>query len=297
MSSKKITILLLSLILSGCTPKTYTITFDTTGGEVMKSITLKEGATIKNIAPPQKEGYLFVNWQKDGLEYDINAPIKEDLTLTATWIETPEILDTYTVTYMIDGVAEHTKVKENDIIKEPKHPTKENYLFLGWYVGEEKYDFNNKITKDIILTAKYKLDEITITYDLDGGIGTTQESILRNTTLSIPEPPKKDGYKFVKWVINDNDFSFTTKLSKDTTIKAIWEKIEYIMIKFDTDGGNQLEPIIIEKYSKLPELEIPEKDGYIFKEWQLNDKKFNNDTIIENDITLKAIYEIDLKKE
>lgn len=297
MSRKKIIFLLLCLTLTGCTSKTYTITFDTLGGEFLESITLEEGETIENVTSPKKDGYLFIGWLKDGLEYNIDDPVTEDITLTATWIETPEILDNYTVTFIIDGNTEQTKVKENDTINEPKHPEKENYIFLGWYVGEEKYDFNSKVTKDIILTAKYKLDEITITYDLDGGTGNNKETILRKTTVSIPEPPKKDGYKFIKWTLNNEDFSFTTKITKDITIKAIWQEIEYIIITYDTDGGNPLESTTIEKYSKLNNLPVPEKEGYIFKEWQLNNEKINNDIVIENDITLKAIYEIDLTEE
>ena len=292
MRSKTIIFLLLCLVLTGCTSKKYTITFDTLGGEFLESITLEEGETIENVTSPKKDGYLFVGWLKDGLEYNIDDPVTEDITLTATWIEAPEILDNYTVTFIIDGNSEQTKVKENDTINEPKHHEKENYIFLGWYVGEEKYDFNSKVTKDIILTAKYKLDEITITYDLDGGTGNTKETILRNTTVSIPEPPKKDGYKFVKWTLDDKDFSFTTKINKDITIKAIWEEIEYITITFDTDEGESIEPIIIEKYSKLNNLPVAIKEGYIFKEWQLNNKKINSDIVIESDITLKAIYDI-----
>lgn len=297
MSCKKIIFLLLCLTLTGCTPKTYTITFDTLGGEFLENITIEEGETIKDITTPKKDGYLFVSWLKDGIEYNIDAPVTEDITLTASWIEAPEILDNYTITYIIDGVSEQTKVKENDTFKEPSHPEKENYIFLGWYVGEEKYDFNSKVTKDMILTAKYKLDEITITYDLDGGTGNTKETILRNTTVSIPEPPKKEGYNFIKWTLDDKDFSFTTKITEDITIKAIWEEIEYITITFDTDGGNELDTTTIEKYSKLNNLPIPEKEGYIFKEWQLNNEKFNSDIVIENDITLKAVYETDLTEE
>lgn len=290
MRSKKI-MLLLCLILTGCTTKTYTITFDTSGGELMQSIILEEGDTIENVSLPKKEGYLFVSWLKDGLEYNINAPVNENITLTAKWVETPEILNNYTVTFIVDGVSETTKVKENDTIKEPKHPKKENHLFLGWYVGEEKYDFNNKVTKDLILTAKYQLDVINVTYDLAGGVGPSNETILRNSTVSIPEPPKKEGYKFIKWTLNDKDFSFTTTITNDITLKAIWEKIEYITITFDTDGGNVIEEIIIEKNSKLNNLPIPEKEGYIFKEWQINNKKITSDTVIEKDSILKAIYE------
>lgn len=288
----KIIILLLCIFLTGCQTKTYTITFDTNGGEVMDSITIKKGDTIADITTPKKDGYLFVSWLKDGLEYNENSPINEDITLTASWVEVPIIINNYTVTFVNYDKIEQTKVKEFELIKEPTIPKRENYLFLGWYIGEELYDFNTKVTKDIILTAKYKLDVVTVTYDLDGGEGLAIETIPRGENLSIPNPPIKKGYKFIKWTLNDKDFSFTTKIDEDITLKAIWEKIEYVTITYDTDGGSSIDPTTIEKYSKINTLPIPKKDGYIFQEWQLNGVIFNVDSIVQNDITIKAIYKI-----
>lgn len=296
MRSKKIILLLLYIFLTGCQSKTYTITFDTSGGEVMDSITIKKGDTISEITPPKKEGYLFVSWLKDGLEYNENSPINEDITLTASWIEVPKILNNYTVTFIIDDKIEQTKVKEFETIKEPNIPEKEDYIFLGWYVGDELYNFSSKVTKDIILTAKYKLDVVTVTYDLDGGEGLAIETIPKGENLSIPSTPIKEGYKFIKWVLNNEDFSFNTKIDEDITLKAIWEKIEYVTVTYDTDGGIFIEPITIEKYSKISELPIPEKDGYIFQEWQLDGESFNSDIVIQNDIIIKAIYKIDIEE-
>jgi len=291
MKNKKIiTLIITSLILTGCKEKTYTISFDTQGGNLMDNITIKEGTTIKNLEEPVKEGYLFVSWEKDGLQYDLDNPITEDITLTATWTEEPTIINTYTVTYIIDDKIEKTVVRENDILKEPKIPKKKNYLTLGWYLDNKPYDFNTKITKDITLTAKYELSVVTVTYDLDGGVGLAIETIPKNTTIEIPEPPQKKGYRFLKWTVDGKDFSFTNKITKDITIKAIWEKIEYVIITFDSDGGTTYQDKQIEKYSKIESLPIPVKDGYQFVEWQYNNQTFNTDTPIEENITLKAIY-------
>lgn len=295
MKNKKILLLIMLLILTGCKSKTYTITFDTNGGNIMDSITIEEGKNIENIEIPTKEGYLFVNWLKDGHEYDQSKPINEDITLTANWIETPNEL--YTVTFVDGENISKEAVKENDTIKQPTDPERKDYLFIGWYVGDELYDFNTKINKDIILNAKYKLDTITITYDLDGGCCLTKKIIPRNSTISISDSPIKEGYRFLKWALNNEEFSFDTKVTEDITLKAIWEKIEYITITFDTNGGNQIENQKIEKYSRIEKLPIPIKEGYIFKEWQLDYKTFNIDTILKEDITLKAIYEIKKEEE
>lgn len=290
MKNKKIILLLMLLALTGCKKETYTVTFDTLGGTVLSSILVEEGDTIENIDKPTKEGYLFVNWIKDGIEYNELTPINSDITLTANWILEPEIPNTYTVTMVIDSKTEKMVVKENETIKEPQKPVKTNYVFKGWYVGNKKYDFNSKITEDITIVAKFEYNLVTVTYDLDGGIGLALETIKKNTTLPIPEPPVKPGYKFLKWTSNGEDFSFNTKISKNITLKAVWEEIEYIKVIFDTDGGEVINYKIIEKYSKIDNLPVPVKEGYEFVEWQINNKKFNIDNIISNDIILKAVY-------
>ena len=293
MRSKKriIYILLLLLILTGCKEKTYTVTFDTQGGNLLENIVISAGESIGNIAIPKKDGYLFVSWFKDGIEYDLKKPINEDMSLIAHWIKAPEIFDYYTVTFNSDEKSEKFTVKENELIPELKAPEKDNYLFLGWYIGEEKFDFNQKITKDNTLTAKYELNVVTVTYDLDGGFGLALESIPKNTTISIPEPPTKIGHKFLKWTLDGKEFSFDTKITSDITLKAVWELIEYVTVSFDTDGGNAIPSTKIEKYSRLKSLPIPEKEGYKFINWQLSEETFFIDTKIENDITLKAVYE------
>lgn len=291
MKNKKLTILLLSLILTGCKEKTFTVSFDTLGGNIINPITIKEGNIINNLEIPTKEGYLFVNWKKDGLDYDRKTPITEDITLTANWIEKPKIPNTYTVTFIAEDKMEKTVVKENEVVDEIAPPKKENYLFLGWYLDDQKYDFSNKITKDIRLEAKYELNVVTVTYELDGGMGLALETIPKNTTVSIPNPPQKPGYRFLKWQLNGKDFSFTTKIAKDITLKAIWEKIEYITISFDTDGGLPIETMIIEKYSKINNLPIPTKEGYRFLKWQIDNQDFNAETEIDTNIVLKAVYE------
>lgn len=296
-SKKLIYLLLLSLILTGCKEKTYTVTFNTLGGNVMESITLIEGEKIEEIEEPTKDGYLFVNWVKDGVEYDLKEPVTEDITLTASWIETPEIYDYYKVTFVMEGKTEKFVVKENETIEPLTAPSKENYTFIGWFVGEEKFDFNTKITKDIALVAKYESNTVTVTYELDGGLGLAFETVERHTTITIPLPPTKIGYKFVKWTLNGKEFSFDNKITEDITLKAVWQLIEYATISFDTDGGNLINDMTIEKYSKINKLPTPQKDGYIFKEWQLNNETFNNDMTIEDNITLTAVYEQKTKPE
>lgn len=291
MKNKLGILLIISLLLTGCSKKMYEVTFDTNGGNEIESIVVMEGETIDFIEEPKRDGYLFVNWYKSGIEYNLDMPIKEDMTLIANWVEEPIIPNTYTITLAIDDKIEKMVVKENDTISEPKIPKKENYRILGWYLDNKKYDFNTRITGDITLVAKYELDVVTVTYDLDGGVGLALVTIPKNSYIKIPETPKKNGYRFLKWTLDGKDFSFTMKINKDITLKAVWELIEYVTINFDTDGGDIIEALKIEKYSKIDNLPIPNKEGYKFIGWYLDELEFDNDKKIDKDITLKAIYE------
>lgn len=292
MKNKKFVFILLCLLLTGCGDKTYTVTFDTMGGSLINSITLKKGSVLGDVKIPSKDGYLFVNWLKNGVLYDKDSPITEDITLTASWIEKPIVKKEYSVSFVTEEYVEKILVEEGNKVIEPEEPSKKDYVFLGWFVGDSEYDFNEVVTKDIILTAKYELDVVTVTFDLDGGVGLAMETIPTNTSLSIPEVPFKVGYRFLKWTLDGKEFNFNEKISEDITIKAVWEEIEYVSVSFDTDGGNLIANKVVERYSKIDELPVPIKNGYVFKEWQLNGNTFDSESVVLDSITLKAIYDV-----
>lgn len=66
----------------------------------------------------------------------------------------------YTVTFTADsdvtGVPEKQEVKENTQISAPAEPSKEGYIFEGWYDGDTKITFPYTVTKDVTLKAKFK---------------------------------------------------------------------------------------------------------------------------------------------
>lgn len=69
----------------------------------------------------------------------------------------------YQVTFDTDGgnIINSLMIKENDKIIRPEDPVKEGYIFDGWYYQNQLFDFDTKITSDIILKAKWlKNDQI-----------------------------------------------------------------------------------------------------------------------------------------
>lgn len=64
----------------------------------------------------------------------------------------------YTITFNVDGkvYTTHRTLKTDAKVKKPETPKKEGYEFVGWYEGEEEFNFDDSITGDVELTAKWK---------------------------------------------------------------------------------------------------------------------------------------------
>ncbi len=69
---------------------------------------------------------------------------------------------TFNVTFINDSVKNVVKVKEGEILDEPKEPTKDGYTFTGWYLSDDKgvilderWEFTKKVTYTFNLYAKW----------------------------------------------------------------------------------------------------------------------------------------------
>ena len=59
----------------------------------------------------------------------------------------------------MDGEKESVSVKEGEKASEKEAPQKEGYTFLGWYLEDQKYDFETPVSTDITLCAKWEKNE------------------------------------------------------------------------------------------------------------------------------------------
>ena len=285
-------IVLFILLLTGCKNKTYMVKFMDDGKEIA-NILVKTGESISDVNVPVKEGYLFVTWLLDGVEYDENSHIYNDITLTASWTSVPVLPNNHTVTFNFGSYTKTQTVDDGEVVEKPKDdPVMEKHTFLGWYDGETLYDFNSKVVKDILLIAKFKKNRVIVNYDLNGGAGTTvQVEIDKGSIPDRPKDPVKFGYNFVGWLLGGQPYNFDFPINDDTTIKANYTAIEYVKVTFDTDGGNLIKSQMIVAGSTLKSLPTPIKEGYTFKYWTVVGNKFDIDTKITSDITLFAVYE------
>ncbi len=91
----------------------------------------------------------------------------------------------------------------------------------------------------------WSFDEFTVTFDSDGGSAVAEQMILNSSAVK-PADPKKDGYDFDGWYLDDTQYNFDTKITKDITLKAKWTPVALVNIttatienaKFDYQPGN-----------------------------------------------------------
>ena len=104
------------------------------------------------------------NGQQGGTNTDSNVTPNPDDKGTNS-----EPAKNFTVTFNTDGGSEviAQNVEEGKTVSKPEVPTKEGFYFLGWYVGENVYDFTMPISNDLTITALWM--EKT-EYDVDLGL-------------------------------------------------------------------------------------------------------------------------------
>ena len=209
----------------------------------------------------------------------------------------------YTVTFDTDGgtKVEEIKVKKNATIEVLPTTTKDGYTFIEWQLNGKKFNKNTKITSNITLKASWQknaessvdVKKYTITFNTDGGSKIESVEVEENKTLTKPENPTKEGYTFDKWMLNNKEYDFDTKVTKNITLKATWKKQDnkkQYTVTFNTDGGSSISSKKVAEGTRASKPTNPTRDGYTFVEWQLDGKIYNFNTVVTKDITLKAVW-------
>ena len=84
---------------------------------------------------------------------------------------------------------------------------------------------------------------------------------------------------------------------ENTPQEEIVEEEKYFKILFDTNGGSNLNPITLKEGEKVSKPENPTRDGYTFVSWLYKEQEYDFETIVEEDMTLKASWKKIEEKE
>ena len=144
-----------------------------------------------------RTGYTQTGWATvDGGEkvygFDAVYTQNEALTLYPVWNT-----NQYTITFDTNGGSEIAPITQDygTNITAPADPTREGYTFIGW----DKAIPATMPAENMIITAKWKVNQYTITFDSNGGSEIAPITQDYGTAITATADPTREGYTFIGW--------------------------------------------------------------------------------------------------
>ena len=165
-------------------PNKYLVTFKI-GDEVIASDSLEYQSAIVAPEVPEKEGYTFSGWG----EVADTVPA-HDLTYEGSYS-----INSYTLTYMVDGNIYHeTTVEYGTTIEPISEPTMEGHTFSGWSEVPETMP-----AEDVTIEGTFTVNKYLVTFMIDDVV-LVSDSLEYGSTITLPStPPAREGYTFSGW--------------------------------------------------------------------------------------------------
>ncbi len=279
-------------------PITYSISFDTRGGNTISPIYANYGDAITAPTTPTKKGYTFIGWFSDEdlrIEYTFLTMTDENPTIYAKWE-----IKTATITFVANNETENTTYTNTygSLIEFPTL-TKTGHSLEGWYTDSSltsKYTSLTTPDEDMILYANWTLNFYYIYLNAGFGLLTNPIYQAYGTKVTAPENPTNTGYDFFGWYTDKTfktPYEFSTMPAKNITIYAQW-LIKEITISFETNCTASISPIKQNYGTNVTAPTTPLNAGYRFVGW-FSDKelteKYVFSTMPEQNIKLYAKWE------
>ena len=178
---------------------TYTVTLNAGNGTInsgnVTSYTYGVGATLPTDVT--RTGYIFKGW------YDNEALAGSPVTAISNtetgnkeyWAKWE--INQYTITFDTVGGSTVASITQDygTAIAAPADPTREGYTFIGW----DKAIPATMPAENMTITAKWKVNQYTITFDSNGGSEIAPITQDYGTAITAPATPTREGYTFIGW--------------------------------------------------------------------------------------------------
>ncbi len=270
--------------------KTFMVTFDSNGGSAVPSQHIAEGGKATRPTPPEGRPLsIFLGWFYGDTEWNFDTVISANIILTAKWI------NRYTISFDTAGAVESIPsiyVDEDALIIKPADPTKSGSRFVGWYVGEAKWNFaTDKVTDDLTLVAKWQpIPTYTVTFDSNGGTPVGAQHVIEDGYVTDPGS-EREGFRLDGWYDGDTKWDFDNDtVSEAITLKAKW--VETVKVTLNADG--KVTVITVDKGQAVAKPTDPQKSGHVFIGWIVDgtDESWEFDKIVNESKTLVAKFAI-----
>lgn len=202
----------------------------------------KDGKTLSDSDGNGKSGWLYtVNGKAPNcgiadytlspgdvvLLYYTEDYTKEDTVKSWGGGGSSSLKETYTITFETNGgsSAASQSVAQNGTVKEPAIPTKDGFVFAGWYTDQAlqtKYDFTAKVTKSFTLYAAWtEKEQNDASKQLILMIGQREVSVFGKTQTSDVPPTIVNGRTMLPLRFVAEAFGATVEWNADTRLVTI----------------------------------------------------------------------------
>ncbi len=293
----------------------YKIIVENTGEkEGIVSIIKDELPDFMEFVEEENSGFELI----DGVIYDRNLEgielmpgerVEDSLVLTIkNTSQAREYLNRVTATgeiyehvvYLLDG----NTYREEDVLEGEKIERIADPIanFGGWYTDPEytnKYNYNNRVTKNLILYGKTTRKYTVEFYDKDPENGDEDlydtEEVPAGDTVDEPDDhPDHDGYNFDYWcMVDGTKYIFTTPVNEDLKLVTCYT-IKKFNVNFHNYEDVKEKTIQVEYKHLIDQNEAPTFDetGYTFICWTENKTDcFSFTTPVEREINLYPKHE------
>ena len=225
------------------TPTEYAVTFKPGNGDPDGTIIVTAGSLVPIPASPTMEGYTFIGWYTDAectspWNFDTDR-VRAKMILYGGWeIYVPPVPPDCNITFKPGNGDPDTTivVLTGMFIPRPTLPTRDGYVFTGWYIDEScttAWNFEvNKAEGHMTLYGGWEEEivpeEYTVTFNPGNGDAYTTATVTEGDLVPIPTLPTRDGYTFIGWYTDSactNAWNFDTdRPTSDMTLYGGWEK-------------------------------------------------------------------------
>lgn len=179
---------------------THAVKFDANGGTLSgsDSLSVEDGKTIAEGQVPtaSRDGYLFAGWKSSVKSIaSVDDPITSDVIFTAQWSQVSPN-GSYKVVFDVNGGSPDYQpeiVPQGGKAVNPGSPSRDGWTFLGWYYGDDAWNFDNPVNSNITLTAWYKSTSGAISQGKGIGTGGGNGNGATGSTHTKDQTPKTAG--------------------------------------------------------------------------------------------------------
>ena len=268
------------------------VMFDSRGGNIIEPIKdLSLNTLTSSLPTPQRFGYTFDGWYYYDIEGNENkiegneAIFAKSTKLFAKWN-----IGVYSVLFSHNDGSENAdigSVTYGDAWGKLPMPSRNGYIFDGWYLNDTKILESDKVDlgESATLLAKWIPLQYSVSFDSNGGKELPFESsvIFGQSYGNLPTTTRI-GYTFGGWKLDgtivDNNSIVST--SSNHTLVAEWLANAYT-VNYDLKGGSVVgDSVFVCRYDEPMNLASPVRAGYSFEYWEHNGVRYNAGDVILN---------------